>query len=175
MLSDKYIDESCSLVSAVPDAPAAVDATIISPTTSTKAGGYHHAQHSTRPLIPSPVPSSAAVSSMVSRHDSSGEAHQELEMLVHDANTNCVRSFASCKACIHLSPDSLRLVEDEASRFDVWATNSGSCLDPSLSSSLDHRLRNSHGTREVVVLLLRAVRVNLDYGMCSTSLKLSRL
>jgi len=92
----------------------------------------------------------------------------ELEMLVYDAYANCVRSFASCKACTHLPPESLQIVEDEKSRFDVWAVNTGSCLDPSLSSSLDQRLRNSPQTREMVVLLLRAVRVNLDYGMCIT-------
>lgn len=106
----------------------------------------------------------------MSRQDPSGEAHHELEMLVHDAYAICARSFASCKTCPPLSPESLQLVEDEASRFDVWAANTGSCRDPSLSSSLDHRLRNSPSTREMVVLLLRAVRVNLDYGMRITSL-----
>ncbi|KAK4161715.1 hypothetical protein QBC43DRAFT_323136 [Cladorrhinum sp. PSN259] len=95
---------------------------------------------------------------------SSVDAHNEIEMLIHDAYTNCVRSFASCKACAHLPPDSLQLVHDEANRFDIWATNTGSCLNSSLSSSLDHHLRNSPGTREMVVLLLRAVRVNLDYA-----------
>jgi len=106
----------------------------------------------------------------MSRQDPSGEAYHELEMLVHDAYAICARSFASCKTCPPLSPESLQLVEDEASRFDVWAANTGSCRDPSLSSSLDHRLRNSPSTQEMVVLLLRAVRVNLDYGMRITSL-----
>ena len=106
---------------------------------------------------------------------SSVDAHHELEMLIHDAYTNCRRSFASCKVCAHLPPDSLQLVHDEADRFDIWATNTGSCLDSSLSSSLDHRLRNSPGTREMVVLLLRAVRVNLDYGMFSKPLEVPSL
>ena len=92
--------------------------------------------------------------------------HDSLEMLVYEAYAMCARSFASCKACPHLPRGLLQLVEDEASRFEVWATNTGSCRDPSVSSSLDYRLRNSPRTREMVVLLLRAVRVNLDYGMC---------
>ncbi|KAK0612122.1 hypothetical protein B0T14DRAFT_608066 [Immersiella caudata] len=92
------------------------------------------------------------------------EVHDELEMLVYEAYAMCARSFAACKACPHLPRESLELVEDEASRFEVWATNTGSCRDPSLSSSLDYRLRNSPKTREMVVLLLRAVRVNLDYA-----------
>lgn len=101
---------------------------------------------------------------------SSVDAHQEIEMLIHDAYTNCIRSFSSCKVCPHLAADSLELVHDEANRFEIWGTNTGSCLHPSLSSSLDHRLRNSPGTREMVVLLLRAIRVNLDYGTFSKPL-----
>lgn len=86
------------------------------------------------------------------------------ETVVHDAYLSCLRSFASCKNCPHLSQASQLMVEDEANRFDVWAVNTGSCLEPSVSSSLDHRLRNSHTAREMVVLVLRAIRVNLDYG-----------
>ncbi|KLU86583.1 hypothetical protein MAPG_05595 [Magnaporthiopsis poae ATCC 64411] len=51
-----------------------------------------------------------------------------------------------------------------SNRFDVWAVNTGSHLNPSISSSLDHRLRNSNETRDKVILVLRAIRINLDYG-----------
>jgi hypothetical protein len=84
---------------------------------------------------------------------------------VHEAYLRCIYSFESCKICPHLSEGSRQLVEDEMGRFEVWAVNIGAALDPLVLSSLDNRLRNSNNTREMVVLLLRALRVNLDYGM----------
>jgi len=107
--------------------------------------------------------------SVANSEEGAGDAD---EIVVYNAYLLCLGSFSSCRTCPHLSKASQQGVEEEAGRFDVWAINTGSCLDPSFSSSLDHSLRNSHSTREMVVLLLRAIRVNLDYGTCnSVSLK----
>lgn len=89
---------------------------------------------------------------------------QDTELLIHEAYGRCLNSFICCRNCVHLSEASRRMVADEMSRFMIWAANIGAHLDWSISSSLDHRLRNSERARTSVTLLLRVLRVNIDYG-----------
>jgi hypothetical protein len=89
------------------------------------------------------------------------------EMSIYEGYVRCVHSFRSCHQNPHLAD--LSLIDDEEGRFNVWATNIGSSRDISVSSSLDYRLRNSAKTQEMVLLLLRVLRVNLDYGSSLTS------
>ncbi|KAG8422124.1 hypothetical protein J3459_010709 [Metarhizium acridum] len=88
------------------------------------------------------------------------EAH---ETLIYEAYLSCINLFASCKACVSLSKISQQRLDDEMLRFHIWASNIGSSLDSSMTSSLDHRLRNSGKTRNAIVMLLRVLRANLDY------------
>ncbi|RFN44923.1 tetratricopeptide repeat domain-containing protein [Fusarium flagelliforme] len=89
---------------------------------------------------------------------------QDDELMINDVYLQCLDSFMACSDCLHLSAASRQLVNDERSRFKIWAANIGAHLDPSVSSSLDHRLRNSERTKTSVTLLLRVMRVNIDYA-----------
>jgi hypothetical protein len=94
---------------------------------------------------------------------------QDDELIINDVYLQCLDSFMSCSDCLHLSAASRQLVNDEMSRFKIWAANIGAHLDSSIFSSLDHRLRNSEKTKTSVILLLRVIRVNIDYGTCFSS------
>lgn len=55
------------------------------------------------------------------------------------------------------------MFEDQLGRFNVWALN----IDAFSSSraSLESRLKGSDSARSMVVQLLRALKMNLDYGV----------
>lgn len=65
----------------------------------------------------------------------------------------CILSFNQCEgyaAC--LPPQDKAIVEDQAGRFSVWASNIGA-LAPA-RASLDYRLREAEDVRRLVMALL---------------------
>lgn len=75
---------------------------------------------------------------------------------IYTAFLNCLVVFQRCLR----NPD-LNSYEDQLARYKLWASN----INASSVSrhSLDNRLKNSAGTRNMIVQLLRALQVNLEY------------
>jgi hypothetical protein len=73
-----------------------------------------------------------------------------------EASADCEDAFRECL----MNPD-LLLFEDQLSRFRLWAANIE--VFSASRASLDNRLRNSEGTRDMILQLLHSLQMNLRY------------
>jgi hypothetical protein len=78
---------------------------------------------------------------------------------IYKASSDCLLAF---QKCLHNS--GLYSYEDQLGRFNLWAANIN--VFSSSRASLDNRLKTSDGTRDMIVQLLRALQMNLEY--CKT-------
>ena len=85
----------------------------------------------------------------------------------------CLTSFDNCmQALITLGPKERALVQNQLSRFSLWASNLG-IFAPG-RASLDHRLRDVDDVRRLVRGLLRAMDAELVECMQVISVALFR-
>lgn len=82
---------------------------------------------------------------------------QDRAHTIYNAAKECESLFRECS----LHPD-LADFEDQLGRFNVWAAKI-KALDSS-RASLDHRLRESRDTQDLVCRLLEVLQMNLRCG-----------
>lgn len=113
-------------------------------------------QHVYTQLVVTNVQGAASVC-RVARPAEAAMATGVLLPVIHQAALDCIAAFRSC-----IAATSRYEFEDQMGRFKLWAIN----IDVFSSSrrSLDGRLKNNVSTRNMVLQLLRALQLNLDYG-----------
>lgn len=75
---------------------------------------------------------------------------------IRDAAKDCEAAF-----CESLQSPELRPLEDQLGRFKLWAANTD--VFAKSRSSLDHRLRQNRGAREMVLNLLQVLVMNIRF------------
>lgn len=83
---------------------------------------------------------------------------------IYKASSDCLQAFQKC-----LRNSNLDSYEDQLGRFNLWAANINAFS--SSRTSLDNRLKGSDGTRNMIVQLLQALRINLEYCKISIYLR----
>lgn len=92
---------------------------------------------------------------------SSSSKIQSDDVTVKDGAQSCMDSFHRClqkAGAIH--PRELSLVEDQHTRFAVWAANMN--VLSAGKGSLDHRLREAVDVKDIVVGLLQALELRIQ-------------